>query len=580
MIMSLTVNHAGSGLMSHHDAHLVIMSVVIAIFASYTALDLAGQITASKGWHRLGWLGIGAVSMGTGIWSMHFIAMLAFHLPIAVGYDIPIVIASMGVAIATSWFALFLASRPTMTRLELVGGSVVMGLGIATMHYTGMAAMQVDAVIHYDPFLVGLSGVIAIAVSAIALWLAFRLREETTVVGKIRRVVSAIIMGSAVPLMHYTGMAAAQFIPTKRLAATPFTINTSSLATTISMATLVILGLALLASLEVRDVAQTRLYLQSQKDAQTLKTQTYQLEQALSQLQQAQSKLVQTEKMSSLGQLVAGVAHEINNPINFVHGNLSYVSTYSAQLLEIVQIYRQFCPNLPPHIQAQVDDAELDFLTEDLDKVVRSMNLGTERIREIVLSLKNFSRLDESEVKEADIHAGIDSTLTILEHRFKGKPDFPEIKIVKDYGVIPKIQCYPGQLNQVFMNIISNAIDALEETEFQAYSDIVSPTITIQTTVNLYSGNLKLEATPVVMIRIVDNAKGMSETVRSRLFDPFFTTKSIGKGTGLGLSISYQVITEKHGGTLECHSAVGQGTEFMIQIPLTSKQAIAQPVSA
>ncbi len=579
MIMLLTVNHAGSGLTSHHDAHLVVISVVIAIFASYTALDLAGQITASKGWHRLGWLGIGAISMGTGIWAMHFIAMLAFHLPIAVGYNIAVVIASMGVAIATSGFALFLASRPAMSRLELLSGSVVMGLGITAMHYIGMAAMQVDAVIHYDPFLVGMSGVVAIAVSAIALWLAFRLRKETTGMGKIRRIVSAIVMGSAVPLMHYIGMAAARFIPTKPPVATPLTMNTSSLATTISMATLVILGLSLLASLEVRAVAQNRLYLQSQKDAQTLKTQTHQLEQALFQLQQAQSKLVQTEKMSSLGQLVAGIAHEINNPINFVHGNLNYVSTYSSQLLEIVQIYRQFCPNLPPPIQAQVDDTELDFLVGDLDKIVKSMSLGTERIREIVLSLKNFSRLDESEVKAVDIHAGIDSTLTILGHRFKAKPNFPEIRIVRNYGVIPKIECYPGQLNQVFMNIISNAIDALEETEIQTYSESEPPTITIQTAVNLYSENLKIEANPMVMIRIVDNAKGMSETVRSRLFDPFFTTKSIGKGTGLGLSISYQVITEKHGGRLDCRSTLGQGTEFMIQIPMTSKLAIAEPTS-
>jgi signal transduction histidine kinase len=296
------------------------------------------------------------------------------------------------------------------------------------------------------------------------------------------------------------------------------------------------------------------------------KTQAKQLKQTLADLQSTQSQLVQTEKMSSLGQLVAGVAHEINNPINFIHGNLSHATDYTQSLLDLVNLYQARYPDPDAELHDRIAAIDLDFIAADLPKLMSSMRVGTERIREIVLSLRSFSRLDEAEFKVADIHAGIDSTLMILQHRLKPQGDFPGIEVVKEYGQLPLIQCYPGQLNQVFMNLLANGIDALEDynnqrsiTEVQA----APSKITIRTT---------LHNDQWVMIQIADNGLGMSEEVRSRLFSPFFTTKPVGKGTGLGLSISYQIITERHTGKLYCKSAPGQGAEFVIELPIQYKK--------
>ncbi|MEX0270109.1 PAS domain S-box protein [Leptolyngbyaceae cyanobacterium UHCC 1019] len=281
------------------------------------------------------------------------------------------------------------------------------------------------------------------------------------------------------------------------------------------------------------------------------------LEQTLAELQHTQTQLIQSEKMSSLGQLVAGVAHEINNPVNFIHGNLSHAHDYTQDLIGLVELYQIHVPNPPAIIQTTTNTIDLDFLKEDLPKVLSSMRVGSERIREIVRSLRTFSRLDEAEFKAVDIHEGIDSTLMILQSRLKAKSDSPSIQILKEYGTLPLVDCYPGQLNQVLMNILSNAIDALEEA--RSKSATFSPLITICTRV------LPINR---IAIEIADNGAGMNEQVRSRLFDPFFTTKTVGKGTGLGLSISYQIVAEKHKGRLTCHSATGQGAKFIIEIPI------------
>ncbi|HEY9749094.1 MAG TPA: CHASE domain-containing protein [Allocoleopsis sp.] len=294
--------------------------------------------------------------------------------------------------------------------------------------------------------------------------------------------------------------------------------------------------------------------------------QAKQLAQTLQELQATQSQLIQTEKMSSLGQLVAGVAHEINNPINFIHGNLTYVDEYTQDLLELVQVLQQQMPRLPAELQTQAAAIELDFLAEDLPKTLVSMKLGTDRIRQIVLSLRNFSRLDEAEMKPVDIHEGIDSTLLILQNRLKPKPEHPGVTVIKEYGEVPLVNCYAGQLNQVFMNILVNAIDALEEYDKQRSLEAMQAdpsTITISTAV-LNSGWLRVE--------IADNGPGMSEATRARLFDPFFTTKPVGRGTGLGLAISYQIVVEKHQGRLTCESAAGQYTKFLIEMPLQPEQ--------
>jgi len=844
----------------------------------------------------MGWLISGAAAMGTGIWSMHFIGMLAFRLPVLVHYDFLTVLVSVLPAMIASGLALFLVSRPTLGWLRLSGGGLFMGLGIASMHYLGMAAMHPSALIHYDPQIVTLSVLIAIAVSFVGLFLVFQLREETTPHQTWKKLLAAIVMGTAIPTMHYTGMSAACFMPM------PNTVlksdlqppeNIIPLAAAVVIGTLIILGLALLAAFfdrrlsaqviyaqalqesqkslkailegiqvgvlvighdaqvqaanravldllhlsntaelqqlwdrtamnnldsfspdhsedqllqslqpvlqqiaarqsvqntvvysaastdkeptallvnavplhrsdtsltqmictfseitdlkrietrlkesetrfrdlatqeellnrlsnqirqsldlptilqtavcEVRnlfatdraviyefdahwhgqvvleDVAepwlpslgeaadnyfsieslelyrngrikainnvleagldsnylqflqrlrvqanlivpimvcdqlwgllivhqcshprvwkeeegnllhrlaiqlgiaiqQSDLYTQSEQSAlqahlqaqqlreseALLKQQAQNLQQTFQELQSLQLQLVQGEKMSSLGQLVAGVAHEINNPVGFIHGNLSHVQTYAQDLLSLVELYQKHYPNPIVEIQEKAEEIDLPFLQQDLDKILASMKIGTDRIRQIVLSLRNFSRMDEADFKEVELHEGIDSTLMILQHRLKARSKCPAIEVIQDYAKLPLVECYPGQLNQVLMNILSNALDALEEANakrtVQDIQDNPSQ-ITIRT------GMIG----QWVEIAILDNGPGIPEKVRGRIFDPFFTTKPIGKGTGMGLSISYKIIVEKHGGKLECFSNPNQGTEFVIQIPI------------
>ncbi|MBW4465894.1 MAG: HAMP domain-containing protein [Pegethrix bostrychoides GSE-TBD4-15B] len=288
---------------------------------------------------------------------------------------------------------------------------------------------------------------------------------------------------------------------------------------------------------------------------------TAELKNTLAELQRTQTQVVQSEKMSSLGQLVAGVAHEINNPVNFIHGNLRHVQEYSQSILSFIQLYQQHSPNPSPEIQEAAEEIDLEFLQQDLPKMLASMQFGTERIRQIVLSLRNFSRMDESEFKAVDIHEGIDSTLLILQHRLKARPTRPEIEIVKDYVTLPLVECYAGMLNQVFMNILANAIDAIDEKHEAGTHEAKNCQNQIQISTLAVEPNS-------VKISIRDSGTGIPEAVKNRIFDPFFTTKVLGKGTGMGMSISYQIITEKHSGKIECFSTLGVGTEFVLQIPL------------
>lgn len=313
-----------------------------------------------------------------------------------------------------------------------------------------------------------------------------------------------------------------------------------------------------------------------QSEAQ-LRQQAQQLQKALHELQQTQSQLIQAEKMSSLGQLVAGIAHEINNPVNFIYGNLSYAAQYIEDLLYLLKLYRQAYPNPTPEIIQQSEKVDLEFLMADLPKLLNSMKVGAERIRQIVLSLRNFSRLDEADKKRVDIHEGIDSTLLILQHRLKGKQGLPPIQVIKDYSILPPVDCYAGTLNQVFMNILSNAIDAIEQAYSQqknTNTDDKNSSISSNSECPLPMIRIRTEMieNERVVVRIADNGVGMPESVRSRLFEPFFTTKPVGKGTGLGLSISYQIVVEKHHGRLECISEPGKGTEFIIEIPIKQQK--------
>ena len=282
------------------------------------------------------------------------------------------------------------------------------------------------------------------------------------------------------------------------------------------------------------------------------------LAQTLKELQNTQTQLIQSEKMAGLGQLVAGIAHEINNPVNFIYANLSHIDNYVKDLSAILELYRNAYPHPESHIEEQATTIDLNYILEDLPKIVDSMQMGAERIRSLVLSLRTFSRLDEAEMKPVDIHEGIESTLLILQHKINENPKQYEIEVVKEYGELPTISCYAAQLNQVFMNILNNTLDALE-TKFSKSDCEETAQIKIST---------ELVNEKSVLIRFADNACGIPENILSRIFDPFFTTKAPGKGTGLGLSISYQIIVDKHSGKFECDSQIGEGSEFRIEIPI------------
>ncbi|MGB0562580.1 MAG: sensor histidine kinase [Spirulinaceae cyanobacterium] len=303
------------------------------------------------------------------------------------------------------------------------------------------------------------------------------------------------------------------------------------------------------------------------KIIQELRDSQASVEERLKALQTAQAQLVQTEKMSSLGQLVAGIAHEINNPVNFIWGNMQYVEDYAQELGQVVAQYQQAFPQIPPELATYLEEVELEFLLTDFTDVVTSMRSGAKRIRDIVASLRNFSRLDEAAQKAVNIHEGLDSTVQILSHRLKENKHRPEIQIIKNYADLPRIDCYPGQLNQVFMNLLVNAIDACEETnQNRTLAEIMA-----------HPNQIRIETGQTedrtIQITIADNGAGIPEAARSRLFDPFFTTKPVGQGTGMGLAISYQIITERHHGQLDFQSAVGQGTTFIIELPFGQNDA-------
>lgn len=338
----------------------------------------------------------------------------------------------------------------------------------------------------------------------------------------------------------------------------------------------------LLSQLQIHELATVAM---RESQAQ-LRHQAQQLELALLELQRTQTQLIQTEKMSSLGQLVAGVAHEINNPIGFIYSNLHHAKEYTQGLMRMLCLYQQHCPESIPEIAAESEKIELDYLLEDLPKVFNSMQQGAERVRDIVLSLRNFCRLDEAQMKQVNIHDGINNTIMLLQSQLKGKPGQEAIAIHKEYSDLPLVQCYPGQLNQVFMNILVNAIYAIIEwnkdenidEKSQNKSQLGEPkNLHTNTQSSIYNSTNSISAIRIcteliegkkVIIRISDNGPGMTEDVRKRLFDPFFTTKPVGQGTGLGLSISYEIVVNQHGGELKCFSEPGKGTEFAIEIPL------------
>ncbi|MDJ1179729.1 cache domain-containing protein [Roseofilum sp. BLCC_M91] len=309
--------------------------------------------------------------------------------------------------------------------------------------------------------------------------------------------------------------------------------------------------------------AQVRELFEELEEEKTLLKQAKEsAEVTLKNLRATQSQLIQAEKMSGLGQLVAGIAHEINNPISFIHSNLAPAQNYAEDLLSLIELYQTYYPDPPLAIAELMEEIELEFVLNDFQKILSSMKTGSERIREIVKSLRNFSRLDEDGIKEVDLHEGIENSLLILQNRLRTQREVQEIQVIRNYGTLPKIECYPGYLNQVFMNILANGIDALETQRILTddSSPKSLPTLTITTA--LCQPNR-------VMITIADNGLGIPPGVQEQIFNPFFTTKPIGQGTGLGLSISYQIVVERHGGSLSCHSEPGGGAEFQIELPIS-----------
>jgi two-component system, NtrC family, sensor kinase len=321
---------------------------------------------------------------------------------------------------------------------------------------------------------------------------------------------------------------------------------------------------------------QLGIALQQAEYVRTIEFQSLELQQILEELQQSQMQMIQNEKMAGLGQLVAGVAHEINNPVNFIYGNLSYVNEYVTDLMSLFKFYQQHNSASTEEIekfQKQSEAIDIDFILTDLPKILSSMELGAERIRQIVLSLRNFSRLDEAEYKAVDIHEGIDSTLLILGSRIKSCGGQHEVQIIKNYGNIPYVECYPAQLNQVFMNLLVNALDAIEESinqeKLTIYNSVIRKKFMIWISTNLTEQEQ-------IEIHIRDNGIGMKENTISKIFDHFFTTKEVGKGTGLGLAISKKIIMEKHGGTLNLNSTPGEGTEFIVSLPIKLQSSMKE----
>lgn len=532
-------------LISTYSPALVVLSFLIAIVCStisFYSVEVAKK-TIDPFSKKLAIMS-GAVTLGCTVWSMHFIGMLALRICAPVSYNLPITLLSMVPSVLASFLAFDLFVNEKLTPQRLIVSGTLVGAGIGTMHYVGMQAMVMAPALRYQPAWFLLSVLVAIALAIFALGIASshfnkRINEWQ------RMIICGVVLGCAVCFMHYLGMKAAVFIG---LPITPEPVapdGTTAMAIAITFGMIFIsINVVGLNYFKYKEMAH--LALRENEEQQAL----------IKQLQEAQQQLLQSEKMASVGQLAAGVAHEINNPIGFVNSNVHSLQNYVVTLFGVITQYKKVHSQLALSSEkldmiSTIDkNADLDYINEDVHNLLTESMDGLKRVKDIVQSLKDFAHVGTNEWADADIHEGLESTLNIVKNEIKYKA-----VIEKNYGDLPPVNCILAQLNQVFMNLFINAAQAITE----------KGTILISTGVETKEG---LEW---VWIKIKDTGSGISPENMTRIFDPFFTTKPIGSGTGLGLSLAYGIINN-HNGHIHVESEVGKGTCFTICLPVKSSK--------
>jgi PAS domain S-box-containing protein len=647
-----------------YDYRLVAPSVAIAIFASYAALDLAGRVAASRGRARLAWLMGGAFAMGSGIWAMHYTGMLAFRLPIPVYYHIPTVAFSLLAAVLASLAGLYVVSRERTTPLSIAGGSLLMGTGIATMHYSGMAAMRVAAMHHYDRGLWTLSVVLAIVISFVGLLFISYFRGENR--GWMPKFVTAVAMGLAIPATHYTGMAAVAFMATGVAPDLSRSVDISALASSAILGvTFVLLGVVVITALADRRFSAQKSILDdaevfinavpsiligldhesritrwnstaagafglsraevvgkqladcgvrwlrpempdeirswcSERDSRRcdqvpfeMNGETRLLEFTITsvhmdaehltellvigsdvtELSALEVQLLHAQKLESIGQLAAGIAHEINSPTQYIGDNVRFLKDAFQDLKSLLANYARLLAAAKSNTlsgeavqeaSAAVEHADVDYLLEQIPKAIEQTLEGVDGIAKLVGAMKEFSHPGKKEKTQLDLNRAIESTITVARNEWKYVADMET-----DYdSTLPMISCLPGEFNQVILNLIVNAAHAI--------ADVVGEGSSGKGRIKVQTQNCQEWAE----IRIQDTGSGIPAKVRARIFDPFFTTKEIGKGTGQGLAIARSVVVDKHGGTIHFETEEGKGTTFIIRLPHDGKALAAKAVSA
>jgi PAS domain S-box-containing protein len=649
-----------------YDYRLVALSVAIAILASYAALEMAGRINATRGSIRTAWLAGGAIAMGCGIWAMHYVGMLAYRLPIHVYYNVPTVALSLFAAMAASWVALFVVSRPRMTAYHVVIGSLLMGAGIAAMHYTGMAAMRLHAMHHYQPGLVMLSILLAVMIAFVAIGLIFYFREGDR--SQNLEHLSSIVMGLAIPVMHYTGMAAVRFTPAVQPLDLTNAVDISTLANSgIVIFTLLVIGFALLISVVDRRLAsQANLLVLSEQRYQKLfesnphptivfdpltmfpwkvnqaaidvfgysadewtglrvtvlnerqdfvaqllensedqvtetqyrrkdgaavdvevrlRTITWGIHSAAllmaaditerknaeREREKMEVQLRHAQKLESIGQLAAGLAHEINTPTQYIGDNVHFLGDAFDELHNLFVEYDlllaaakhgEVPKEMIEAVANAVQEAHASYLMEEIPKAIQQTREGVGRVTSLIQAMKEFSYPGGKEKVPVDLNRAIESTITVARNEWKYVADMKT-----DYdSSLPMVNCLPSEFNQVILNLVINAAHSIE--------DVVGRNGTRKGTITVQTRNCPEWAE----VRITDSGNGIPENIRSRIFDPFFTTKEVGKGTGQGLAIARNVIVDKHGGTIHFETQERKGTTFVVRLPYNAGTKARLPV--